>query len=231
MLHMQSIEPASLADRAARAIRDGIRSQSLVPGEVYSVGQVADWLEVSRSPVREALLKLAEAGLVQFSRNKGFRVVLPDPTDVAEIFAIRLALEPAAARRAAVCGVTLATAPTLDSATESGDDDSFWVADRALHDEILRGADNARAARIVSSLRDTTALLGPPTSASFRSLREVRDEHTPIVAAIACRDGDAAEAAMRLHLVRTGRLLMAQLAGVGAGSAEVSAIWDRVVNR
>src|SRR6478609_11290341 len=91
----------SLADAVVESIRAGITAGELVPGGTYSVYQLAEVLEVSRSPVREALVRLAEAGLVQIDRNRGFRVLTPQARDIEEIIDIRLALEPAAARRAA----------------------------------------------------------------------------------------------------------------------------------
>ncbi|OZV77491.1 hypothetical protein CA850_22695 [Micromonospora echinospora] len=222
--------PPSLSDRVAEAVRDGIRARRFVPTELYSVYQLAELLGVSRSPVREALLRLAETGLVQFERNRGFRVVLPDPRDVAEIFAVRLALEPPAARRAAGVGLEVAdTLEALDAALRHDDERAFWAADRMLHDRILRGAGNRRAADIVASLRATTELLAPPTSSGSRSLRQIRNEHEPVIAAIVRGDGDAAEAAMRRHLVDTGRLLVAQVAGLSPDAPAVAEIWDAVV--
>ncbi len=218
----------SLTDRVVIAVREGIRDKRFVPEETYSVYRLAELLGVSRSPVREAMLKLAEAGLVEIARNRGFRVVLPDPRDVAEIFAVRLALEPAAARRAAERAVDLATPfAALDEAAKAVDHEAFWVADRTWHDAVLRGSGNGRAAGIVAALRATTALLGPPTR---RSLADVRDEHWPVVAATLAGDPDAAEAAMRDHLIRTGRLLVAQVAGVASDDAVVDQVWAEVVD-
>src|SRR5690349_1341274 len=93
-----------LADSVVTEVRDRIRTRRLVPGATYSVYQLADELGVSRSPVREGLVKLAEAGVVRFRRNRGFQVLLPEPRDIAEIFAVRVALEVPAARRAATRG-------------------------------------------------------------------------------------------------------------------------------
>lgn len=217
-------EAASLTDAVVAAVRDGVQARELVPGETYSVYQLADLLGVSRSPVREALLKLAEAGLVEIARNRGFRVVLPRAHDVEEIFEIRLALEPAAVRRVAeraelaerdAIAVHLAT---MRRAADRDDPTAFWPADRALHDAILHTAGNARAAGIVADLRATTALLGPPTTASGRTLAEIHDEHAPIVAAILAGDAADAEQAMRAHLEETGRLVAAGISG-GAAAA------------
>ena len=202
----------SLTDAVVEAVRVGVQQRELVPDEVYSVYQLADLLGVSRSPVREAMLRLAELGLVEISRNRGFRVVLPTAHDVEEIFEIRLALEPAAAARAADRGC-----PDLDdhlttmaAAAARGDEPAFWAADRALHRAVLVAAGNRRAAAVVEQLRATTALLGPPTTATGRSLTEIHVEHEPIVVAVLAGDATAAEAAMRHHLEHTCHLLTAQ---------------------
>ena len=210
-------EAPSLADAVAQAVRDGIAAGELVPDRTYSVYQLADLLGVSRSPVREGMLRLAEAGLVEIRRNRGFRVLPPRAHDIEEIVEIRLALEPPAARKAAERGTgeqhaaIRAALDAMAAAAASGGDESFWPADRTLHDLLLRAAGNSRAAAIVAQLRSTTALLGPPTTASGRTLAEIHAEHEPVVAAVLSHDGAAAEAAMRTHLEATGALLRANL--------------------
>lgn len=215
-LDLPTLEGGSLADAVAVAVREAIAGGELVEGTTYSVYQLAGLLDVSRSPVREALLRLADAGLVEIARNRGFRVVLPTAHDIEEIFEIRLALEPAACRRAATLGddeirrsVTDHLAVMRDAA-ERDDPTSFWPADRALHDALLRAAGNARAASIVDHLRATTALLGPPTTATGRTLTEIHAEHAPVVAAVVTGDPVAAEQAMRSHLETTAALLTAR---------------------
>ena len=81
-------DAASLTDAVVEAVRGGVQRRQLVPGQTYSVYQLAELLGVSRSPVREAMLRLAEVGLVEIVRNRGFRVVLPTAHDVEEIFEI-----------------------------------------------------------------------------------------------------------------------------------------------
>ena len=85
------------ADSVVDYVREAIQSRAMKPGEWYSVTQLAEEMGVSRSPVREGLLKLQEAGLVRFAKNRGFEIVETGASDVAEIFAIRLGLEPPAA--------------------------------------------------------------------------------------------------------------------------------------
>ena len=65
---------ASLADQVADAVRAGVRSGDLVPGRLYSAYQLAEIMGISRSPVREALMRLAEAGMVSLERSRGFRL-------------------------------------------------------------------------------------------------------------------------------------------------------------
>lgn len=205
----------SLADGVVEAVRAGITSGELLPDDTYSVYQLADLLGVSRSPVREALLRLAEAGLVRINRNRGFQVLTPQAHDIEEIIDIRLALEPAAARRAAERATDAEHAEirlafeALEDAT--GDEEGFWVADRALHDRLMRAGGNQRAAAIIEGMRTTTALLGPRTTTAGRTLPEICAEHAPIVTAILDRRGAAAETAMRQHLVHTGQLLVRNL--------------------
>ena len=187
---------------------------SCVPDETYSVYQLADLLDVSRSPVREALLRLAEAGLVQINRNRGFRVVIPQARDIEEIIDIRLALEPAAARRAA----------------EHATDDEH-AAIRAAFDAMGGRERERRRGAASGSLTTTctTASCGPeatggrprsstgsaprphcsgrPPRPPGGTLPQIRAEHEPIVTAILRRDGAGAERAMRRHLEHTGRLL------------------------
>lgn len=209
----------SLADGVVDAVRAGITAGQLRTDETYSVYQLADLLGVSRSPVREALLRLAEAGLVEITRNRGFRVVLPRARDIEEIFDLRLALEPRAARRAAETADAAERGGIRDAfgamaaAVDRASEDDFWVADHRLHDQLMQAGGNGRAAAVIERLRATTALLGPPTTTSGRSLAEIRDEHAPIVDAILAGRGADAETAMRLHLERTGALLARTVGG------------------
>jgi len=220
----------NLADEVARTLRGWLRDGTLERDRLYSVQQVAERLDVSRSPAREGVLALAEAGLVRFTRNRGFRVVVPTGRQVAEIFSIRMALEPTAAqqaaRRATAEQVTrlrdrLATLASLAGVREFAD------ADQELHAEILDIAGNATAARVVDELRDFTRTLGPSTMGRTRSLSDIATEHRPFVEAIAGGDAARARETMRHHLTTTGRLLIAQCAAAGDPNAWTA--WEELV--
>lgn len=231
----EAIEPLNtLTEQVISVVRASIRDGSLVPGELYSVYQLADQLGVSRSPVRDGLLRLAEVGAVRFERNRGFRVVLPKAQDIAEIFAVRLALEvPAAAHFATNAddvarSEVIAHADAMRQAVASGDELALSTHDRLLHHTILIAAGNERAALIVSDLRETTRLIGATTAHQTRSLHDIEAEHRPLLDAIEVRNPNSAAVAMRSHLEHTGKLLVDHALRAANSPQSSAEIWQRV---
>jgi DNA-binding GntR family transcriptional regulator len=196
------------------AVRESIRNGTLVPGELYSVYRLAEDLKVSRSPVRDALLRLAETGIVRFERNRGFRVVLPSPPELAEIIDVRLSLEVPAAGRAALratpadCESLTAESDAMQAAAAENNEPLFMLHDQRLHALILEIAANRYATRIIGNLRDATRLAGSSTVEHQRSLLDVHKEHLPIIKAIQKKDARGAALAMKHHLLETGTLLL-----------------------
>lgn len=234
----QNRDPSvSLTERAIQAVRASIRNGKMVSGELYSVNQVALELGVSRSPVRDALLRLEETGVIKFERYRGFRLLLHSPRDLAQIFAVRLALEIPAARSAA----TRATAEqlvairiereALERAAIADDEPDFMLHDQRLHRAILDCAGNAYASRIIDSIRDTTRLGGASTVKHSRGLIEIFEEHLPIIEAIEHQDADAAGQAMSAHLTRTGTLLLQKALEAHGVDAEAQSrqLWQEIV--
>lgn len=222
----------SLTGKVMKQVRAAIMSGEMKPGELYSVYQLAELFNVSRSPVRDAMLRLEEAGLVRFERNRGFRVVQPRPEDVAEIFAIRLALEVPAARAAAlrsdaeIIAALKDTLARMEEAAAAGDDETFFHHDQRLHDVILAASGNTRIRSIVAQLRVTTRILGASTAGVNRSLEAIVQEHGPLVEAIVEGDGARAAAEMRAHLNHTGRLLVDQTIDRLGLALDGDALWD-----
>jgi DNA-binding GntR family transcriptional regulator len=215
--HVRHIQGASsLTDQVVEAVREAVSGGELEPGRLYSVYQLAERLQVSRTPVREGLLRLAEAGMVQFERNRGFRILRSGPEDIADVFEVRALLEPPAARRAAGrvddarCEEIAAALAAMRDAAAAHDEHRFMRHDRDFHDLVLTAGGNAKLAEIVAGLRDVTVTLGASTVDRSRSLDDIAAEHEPILDALRARDGAAAEAAMRAHVVHTGELLVAQ---------------------
>ncbi len=239
--------PGRRMEQAVAAVRAAIDDGRMKPGVRYSVYQLAASLGVSRTPVREALLRLEEVGLIKFEARQGFRIQLPRSTDIADIFAVRLALELPAVRRAgSTADPGLAAAlrserHLMRESTRAGTDGRFMQHDLRLHDLILDWAGNQRARSIVRDLRETTRLLGASTAGRTRTIADIDREHAPIVDAIIAGQPDKAVAAMRAHLDNTGRLLVAQAlreerrdethsAQPGAFEAEIDTIWSAAVD-
>ncbi|MBW4720472.1 GntR family transcriptional regulator [Saccharothrix obliqua] len=208
---------SSLTDQVVAAIRAAVLDGELVAGELYSAYGLAERLNVSRTPVREALLRLAEAGMVRFERNRGFRVLKRDPREVVEVFHLRLLLEvPAAglAARHADAALVAALTDELDAMramAATGDDARFMHHDRRFHHHLLLAGGNARLAATVDGLRDTTTTLGTSTAGRSRTLDEIVAEHEPVLRAVIARDPEGAMRALRTHIAHTAELLLAQL--------------------
>ncbi|MBV6756306.1 GntR family transcriptional regulator [Rhodococcus opacus] len=227
--------PGRRMEQAIAAVRAAIDDGRMKPGVKYSVYQLAEGLGISRTPVRDALLRLEEVGLIKFEARQGFRILLPQPKEIAEIFAVRLALELPAVRKAATASdpalsdALLRRQRLMRDAAAIGNEHEFAHHDLGLHDLILDAADNSRARAIVKTLRETTRLLGANTADKTRTLTDIDDEHTPVINAIIAGQPDEAEAAMRRHLENTGRLLVAQALRTEASDPSVDEIWCAVV--
>ncbi|MFD6517675.1 GntR family transcriptional regulator [Rhodococcus sp. NPDC060176] len=238
-LHLEYLtsSPGRRMDQVVEAIRIAIDAGRMKPDVKYSVYQLAEQLGVSRTPVRDALLTLEEAGVIRFEARRGFYILLPHPREIADIFAVRLALELPAVRRTAV-NATAAVHEVLSkrmqlmrSALATGDEKSFAVHDLLLHDHMLECAGNARSRTIVAGLRKSTRLLGVSTADRSRSLTDIDNEHIPIIEAVVAGRADDAVEAMRIHLVTTGQLLVAQAAREqGFVELDVDRIWADAVD-
>jgi DNA-binding GntR family transcriptional regulator len=208
----------SLAERVGEALRDAINSGALRPGELHSANEIAEQLGVSRTPVREALLVLADAGMVRLERNRGFRVLRRSPEHIAEVFQLRLLLEVPAARHAAaragpeLAGQLRAQLDAMHAAAAAGDEPRVARLDRGFHELMLDVSQNRMLTSIVAGLRDRLLAVGASTADRSRSLADIAQEHEPILAALAAGDPDAAAAAVACHLRHTGALLTAQVA-------------------
>lgn len=226
--------PGRRMEQAIAAVRAAIDDGRMKPGVKYSVYQLAEALGISRTPVRDALLRLEEVGLIKFEARQGFRILLPQAKEIAEIFAVRLALELPAVRKVATTADPALVQALIDqrhlmrSAATEGNETSFAQHDLGLHDLILEAADNARSRAIVKSLRETTRLLGATTADKTRTLDDIDNEHEPIIAAIIDGDPRAAEAAMRAHLENTGKLLVTQAIRGDNSGLSTEEIWSTV---
>jgi DNA-binding GntR family transcriptional regulator len=215
------LESDTLRQQARRAIRARVVAGEIPAGQIYSVAHLASQLGVSTTPVREALLDLANEGLIEIVRNRGFQVVELSDSDLDELFELRLMLEvPAVARLAGRLGpMEIAELRRYEEEIEGyaarGDWVNFLETDRRFHLRLLEAFGNRRLVETVGRLRDQTRLYGIPALARARALGQSALEHRFILDAI--EQGDSAEAAtcVRRHLEHTR--------GIWVGRDEVTA--------
>lgn len=207
----------SATERVFATLRENILSGRLEPGTQHSIYRMAEELGVSRTPVREAVLRLADAGLVTVERNRGVRVRGVSVQDVLDVFDLRLLLEipaTAFAARAADDEQKATISRCLDAmraAAEADEPQEFDAHDRSLHGAIHAVTGNARLADEVRSLRASIQSRGAVTLHRSRGMAEILEEHVPVVEAVLAGDVLAATALMRDHLVHTAVLLARQL--------------------
>lgn len=208
----------NLAKTIFDELRAAIVSGELVPGELYSVHDLAARLGVSRTPVREALIQLSERGMVRFERNRGIRILRTSPHDLEEVFTIRLLLEVPATYRATsqqVSGLVAELRGHLADmrvAAEGHDEAGFMAADRRFHETINIASGNLRLARYIDSLRDMVLSRGTSTVDRSRGLGDILAEHETIFEFVESGNAEQAAKAMRAHLLHTAELLIGQAA-------------------
>ena len=209
-LELVERQPA-LGEQVYQALRAQLRSGAIGAGEALQEVQLAEQLGVSRTPVREALARLASDGLLACDR-RSFTVPALTLRDVDDIYELRCLVEPAALRRIAPLLTDPALRASMDGALagaqaahRAGDADAFRAANVRYRAAWLALIPNARLERVVELYADhlqhiRSLTLGDPQVRTIvlRGLQRIS-------AALAAGDGDAAAAAMHEHLVQARR--------------------------
>jgi DNA-binding GntR family transcriptional regulator len=219
--------PDNLTDMVLDALKEAIIDKTLEPGRRLSEAELAESLNVSKTPVREALLRLRYIGLV-VPGDRGVRVIMPSTTTIRYAYEVRAGIERTAAslaaERASDDDVERITTLAKDSlkCARAGDGDGFRRHDLAFHTTITQAARNPMLA---ASHGDTLILT--------RALRE-RDvpragdsvicatEHTVIAQAIADRDGETAGRAVYDHIGHVMRIVLGTMASRTAKASGAS---------
>jgi DNA-binding GntR family transcriptional regulator len=223
---------SSLTDRVRDSIRQAIIDGQLAPGSLHSVQSLADIFKVSRTPVREALIDLTSAGMVEFERNRGVRILETSVHDLEEILMLRILLEVPATFRAASQfdeeGLRLLRAElkAMKAAAKADDEPTMMHHDRVFHELINSTSGNSRLTLYVDSLRDLILTRGVSTVKRTRTLKDIVAEHGEILEALEGGDPEAAAAAMKSHLVNTAALRREQ---EGGRDSAVELGWEGLV--
>lgn len=206
-LPTNALTHSTLKESIESIIRRALISGEMHPGEIYSANKLATELQVSNSPVREAMMSLVNSGLLELVRNRGFRVVELTEKDKREVYELRLHVEVDAVRRIAERGVTkeeaehisqmsqetvnLAKAPLVD----------YLEADQQFHLALVGLLGNKRWLEIVENLRDQSRVNGYYTFLKDNDhIVHSAKEHQRIAQAVITGEPELAAALMVQHL-------------------------------
>ncbi|MDN5765102.1 MAG: GntR family transcriptional regulator [Humibacillus sp.] len=195
------------ADRAYTAIRHQILTGERDGGEWLRETDLSMALGVSRTPVREALRRLAAEGLVSHERNRGVRVQNWSSHDLDEIFSLRTVLEPWGSALAAERGVAdtdelddLANRMDRAASGPTPDVELITPLNNRFHRLILEASGNSRLVTLVASVVDVPLVSRTFSRYGPESLRRSVAHHHEIVSALRAHDPIWAESVMRSHV-------------------------------
>ncbi|MFD0773602.1 GntR family transcriptional regulator [Streptomonospora algeriensis] len=208
----------SATDRAYRYAKDAILDRRYAGGDLISEGDIAAGVGVSRTPVREALLRLQAEGLVRLYPKRGALVVPVSQGEIDDVLETRRLVEGHTAQTAAGAGadargvLVRRLGELLDRmrAEVDGDRQAFILADRDFHRDLVAASGNEILAGLYDSLRDRQLrMMEEGVRTVARMCRNI-DEHAAILAAIEAGDPPAAGRAVQLHLDGAAQLLGAR---------------------
>ncbi|MDT8893070.1 GntR family transcriptional regulator [Halomonas sp. I1] len=196
----------SVRQRLYQVLRQSIIRMVLAPGQALSEKELADTFSVSRQPVREAFIRLSEAGLVEVRPQRGTFVVKISQQAVLEARFVREAVEVAVAREAATRGLGRPVLAELRElierqrrCIEPDDHDRFFLLDEDFHRALSLGIGQQAAWKVTEEVKaqlDRVRYLSVPESTPLDKLIA---QHEAIVDAIERHDSEAAAEAMRVH--------------------------------
>lgn len=210
------------ADQAYRELRTRILDNRMPSGEQYTEAELAALLHMSRTPTREAMLRLASEGLVEVRPRHGMRVRPVSMVDMREIYEVLTALESTAAALAAAradqgeaISQLRAAIRDMDSALENDDLLAWAAADERFHTLLVAAAGNRRLSELVQTyvgqshrVRMQTLRLRPRPQTSNR-------DHEAVVDALEAHDATRAGEIHYAHREKSGRMLVELLASHG----------------
>lgn len=220
--HLLGADRLPASERAYRELKGLILENELPAGLQMLESEAAARLGMSRTPVREAMVRLEQEGMVELRPRHGMRVLPLSATDLAEIYEVLTALETSAVETAARAGVSLEAMASLRAALRAMDDAlaaddllAWAAADARFHRELVVASGNRRLAALVDQVWDlshrariVTLRLRPKPINSNR-------DHAALIEAIAARDGPRARAIHEQHRRSAGEMLVALVRNLG----------------
>jgi len=209
--HIKVSEFASVNQAVYSALRKAIFDSVLHAGDRIVEVEVARELGISRAPVREALRRLQQTGLVEHKPRRGWFVARLSPEDMWDIYNVRAFVEGLAARRVAAEGssVVLAELETLFkeimAAAKREDADELAVKDVQFHEVIVRNGGSSQLYYIWHHLHPQDWTIMSVLRLSEIDPIEIADRHKIVIDALASGDPDWAAAAVKRHILGFAR--------------------------
>jgi DNA-binding GntR family transcriptional regulator len=203
---------SSRSELAYQMLRQAIESGELKPGQRVMEVEVAEWLKVSRTPVREALRRLESEGMLAMEARNGLVVASLSRHAMLELYVMREVLEGTAARLCArnASDIEIMELQALVKREQrlQGNLPELAGHNRLFHEAVHRGAHNRYLEKSLSAVNDSMWLLGKSQMLVPERAKTALDEHAELFDAIRKREADLAEAVARRHVqsARTERL-------------------------
>ena len=191
---------AVLADRAYLAIRGLIVSLELAPGAVIDERALMQLLGIGRTPVREALRRLAQEQLVEVFPRRGMFVTGVDVRDLARISEVREVLEPEAARLAAERATEAERDELAALSGEIGGPGDLMALDERVHRAIYRAAHNDLLETTLGQYYVLALRIWMIALDRAHELEEAVEAHRDVLEAVVVGNGDRAADVMRAHV-------------------------------
>lgn len=216
----------NITDRAYLSIRDAIIEQRLAPGTRVSEAKIAAQLEVSKTPVREAMLRLVQIGLLENTGNRGTRVPEPSLERLRAAYQLREGLEAQSARLSCASRTDeeidelLRLAKSCLSEAEMGNEAGFQHLDRHFHFRLAELTHNSLVAQHLTSSYDLTSALRMRDAPTYGFMVGCAKQHLMIAEAVRDRKPEDADRLMREHIHKVATNVISSMSNAGAEISE-----------
>ena len=198
------LKPRALYEEVAELLRQRIFNRELAPGDWVDELKIATELEISRTPLREAIKVLATEGLITMKMRRGAYVTEVNDKDLRDVFHLMAVLEADAASTVAraATDAQIEELATIHAQLEKSTKDrvQFFAINEAFHVKLLEFANNRWRDQMVADLRKVMKLNRAQSLLKAGRIEESLAEHSAIMAALKKRDAVSAQTAMRLHI-------------------------------
>ncbi|MEI7744110.1 MAG: GntR family transcriptional regulator [Chloroflexota bacterium] len=205
----RAVKGKSLREQVITSLRWSIFIGDLPPGRQFSVPVLAEQFGVSPTPVREAVLELAQQGLVVAVANRGFQVVAPSMDYLLQAMHVRKLLEiPAMIAIARACSPEQIApvrelAESIMAAAEAGEIRAFVETDYAFHWQLTSLCGNDVLTNLIEEMRSRARVVVIPAISRQLSLVAIAQEHLDLLTAISKHDLPTVERVTIAHMDRT----------------------------